>query len=89
MTGGIFIGYISDALGGRRACVIVSNLIILTPLLYYFSLNASSSSSSAAPNAPIPPLEHPDSPIPQVQEGLSGSMVTLLIGLMGFLIGKH
>jgi hypothetical protein len=31
------VGYVSDLYGGRRACVIVSFLGLLCPLLYVFS----------------------------------------------------
>jgi nitrate/nitrite transporter NarK len=36
-AGGIIVGYVSDLYGGRRACVIVSLLSLLCPLLYIFS----------------------------------------------------
>eukprot|EP00953_Heterococcus_sp_UTEX-ZZ885_P024911 13580-Heterococcus_DN1.PRE.3 len=36
-SGGIIVGYVSDLYGGRRACVIVSLLSLLCPLLYIFS----------------------------------------------------
>ncbi|CAM9850791.1 unnamed protein product, partial [Phaeothamnion confervicola] len=37
MPGGIIVGFVSDLYGGRRACVIVSFLMLLCPLLYVFS----------------------------------------------------
>ncbi|KAG5183793.1 major facilitator superfamily domain-containing protein [Tribonema minus] len=37
MPGGIIVGYVSDLYGGRRACVIVTFLLLLCPLLYVFS----------------------------------------------------
>ena len=36
-AGGIIVGVVSDLYGGRRACVIVSMLSMLCPLLYVFS----------------------------------------------------
>lgn len=40
MPGGIIVGIVSDALGGRRGCVIVVFLIILCPLLMVMALFA-------------------------------------------------
>ncbi|CAM9216009.1 unnamed protein product [Chrysoparadoxa australica] len=37
MPGGIIVGVVSDLYGGRRACVIVSFLAMLCPLLWIFS----------------------------------------------------
>ena len=37
MPGGIIVGYVSDMYGGRRACVIATFMIILVPLLLFFS----------------------------------------------------
>nr|AFA52603.1 hypothetical protein [Vaucheria litorea] len=37
MPGGIIVGVVSDLYGGRRACVIVSFLLMLCPLLFLFS----------------------------------------------------
>jgi len=37
MPGGIIVGYVSDALDGRRACIIALFMAILVPLLYIFS----------------------------------------------------
>lgn len=36
-TGGIIVGYVSDLFGGRRACVIVTFMLVLIPLLFIFS----------------------------------------------------
>ncbi|KAH8065067.1 hypothetical protein JL722_1965 [Aureococcus anophagefferens] len=38
MPGGIIVGVVSDAMGGRRGCVIVVFLIILCPLLFCMAL---------------------------------------------------
>lgn len=38
MPGGIIVGTISDIYGGRRACVIVTFMMILIPLLWLFAL---------------------------------------------------
>jgi sugar phosphate permease len=38
MPGGIIVGTISDIYGGRRACVIVTFMMILIPLLWFFAL---------------------------------------------------
>mgnify|MGYP002011006909 CR=1 FL=1 len=40
MPGGIIVGVVSDAMGGRRGCVIVVFLIILCPLLFCMALFA-------------------------------------------------
>uniref|UniRef100_A0A7S3JXP8 Major facilitator superfamily (MFS) profile domain-containing protein n=1 Tax=Aureoumbra lagunensis TaxID=44058 RepID=A0A7S3JXP8_9STRA len=40
MPGGIIVGLVSDALGGRRGCVVVVFLIILCPLLLIMALFA-------------------------------------------------
>jgi len=40
MPGGIIVGVVSDALGGRRGCVIVVFLVILCPLLMVMALFA-------------------------------------------------
>merc|ERR1712147_351128 len=40
MSGGIIVGVVSDAMGGRRGCVIVVFLIILCPLLFCMALFA-------------------------------------------------
>ncbi|KAJ8600563.1 hypothetical protein CTAYLR_007933 [Chrysophaeum taylorii] len=48
MPGGIIVGLVSDALGGRRGCVVVVFLIILCPLLFVMAL--------AADNLNIPTL---------------------------------
>jgi sugar phosphate permease len=37
MPGGIIVGYVSDLFGGRRACVIVTMLTMLIPLLWVLS----------------------------------------------------
>jgi sugar phosphate permease len=37
MPGGIIVGYVSDLYGGRRACVIVTFMFLLVPLLILFS----------------------------------------------------
>lgn len=41
MPGGIIVGTVSDLYGGRRACVIVTFMAILVPLLFLFSQYAS------------------------------------------------
>jgi sugar phosphate permease len=41
MPGGIIVGTISDMYGGRRACVIVTFMMILIPLLWLFALYSS------------------------------------------------
>ena len=38
MPGGIIVGTISDIYGGRRACVIVTFMMVLIPLLWFFAL---------------------------------------------------
>jgi len=40
MPGGIIVGLVSDALGGRRGCVVVVFLLILCPLLFVMALFA-------------------------------------------------
>lgn len=40
MPGGIIVGLVSDALGGRRGCVVVVFLVILCPLLVVMALFA-------------------------------------------------
>merc|ERR1711959_621007 len=40
MPGGIIVGVVSDAMGGRRGCVIVVFLLILCPLLMIMALFA-------------------------------------------------
>ena len=40
MPGGIIVGVVSDAMGGRRGCVIVVFLILLCPLLFCMALFA-------------------------------------------------
>lgn len=40
MPGGIIVGVVSDALGGRRGCVVVVFLLILCPLLFVMALFA-------------------------------------------------
>eukprot|EP01084_Bolivina_argentea_P024114 44994_1 len=37
MPGGIIVGVVSDIYGGRRACVIITFLVLLCPLLYVIS----------------------------------------------------
>lgn len=42
MPGGVIVGLLSDALGGRRACVITSSMCLLVPLLWVFAAFADS-----------------------------------------------
>ena len=38
MPGGVIVGWVSDMMGGRRACVIAVFMGFLAPLLWFFAL---------------------------------------------------
>jgi len=38
IPGGVVVGWVSDQLGGRRACVVAVFLLLLAPLLWFFAL---------------------------------------------------